>query len=178
MPMVSPVFGAAAAQVAAEACGARDVHGAERRHGLPAAHLHGGLHGGGPRGPGPGQVAVPGLRDDVPGHPAAHPPLLPVPRPRHVPQVPAHVAAAPPPRRSLRQPPRRPLQHPPLHVSVYIQSVCTCLNVLVSSSVVIWSSFLMVLRVIDRAGSSSGRSSRRRRRRPATAMAMAGGACW
>jgi hypothetical protein len=112
---------AAAAKVASEARGAEGVRGAERRHGQPAAHLHGGLHGGRPCGAGAGQVAMPVVRD-VPGPAAAHPPLLPVPEPRQLPPVPAHVAAAPPPRRAL-PPPRRPLQHPSLHVSSFIPSL-------------------------------------------------------
>ena len=106
---------AAAAQVAAEERGPAGVHGAERRHGQPAPHLRGGLHGGRPRGAGAGQDALPVLRH-LPGPAAAHPPLLPVPDPHHLPTVPAHVAAPPPPRRALPTP-RRPLQHPSLHVS-------------------------------------------------------------
>ncbi|KAG8054282.1 hypothetical protein GUJ93_ZPchr0001g32104 [Zizania palustris] len=92
---------------------AAGVRGAERGDGLPAPHLHGGVHGGGPGGAGAGGGAVPGVRDGVPGTAAADPPLLPVP-PHQLPALPAHVAAAPPPRRALR-PPRRPVQHPSLH---------------------------------------------------------------
>ena len=105
---------AAAAQVAAEARGAARVRGAERGHGLPRPHLHGGLHGGRPGWAGAGAGAVRALRHHLPGPAAAHPPLLPVP-PQELREVPAHVAAAPPPLRALRPP--RTLQHPALQVS-------------------------------------------------------------